>query len=178
MPGLPYLRAEAIFAVRHEMAQSVDDVLSSRRTRPACYGRADGRRRPDEVAEPIFASSAGCGRDRHVGRRVRATLRARARRSRLARGPPSSTCAHGVTMELGPAPPPPTGARGRSVRGHGLLDGAVAVPADAGPPAAVSAVTVDASERAEASRDWYSIAMVWALDDQVGGLAPAVCRPT
>ena len=32
VPGLPYLRAEAVWAVRHEMATTVDDVLS-RRTR-------------------------------------------------------------------------------------------------------------------------------------------------
>ena len=32
VPGLPYLRAEAIFAVRYEMAIALDDVLS-RRTR-------------------------------------------------------------------------------------------------------------------------------------------------
>jgi glycerol-3-phosphate dehydrogenase len=32
VPGLPYLRAEAIFAVRYEMATTVDDILS-RRTR-------------------------------------------------------------------------------------------------------------------------------------------------
>src|SRR5690606_16594679 len=28
--GLPYLRAEALYAVRHEMARTVDDVLSRR----------------------------------------------------------------------------------------------------------------------------------------------------
>jgi glycerol-3-phosphate dehydrogenase len=38
--GLPYTRAEALFAVRHEMARSVDDVLS-RRTRARLYGRDD-----------------------------------------------------------------------------------------------------------------------------------------
>lgn len=38
--GLPYLKAEAVFAVRHEMACSVDDVLS-RRTRARLLGRDD-----------------------------------------------------------------------------------------------------------------------------------------
>jgi glycerol-3-phosphate dehydrogenase len=37
--GLPYLRAEAVFAVRHEMARTVDDVLS-RRTRARLLARA------------------------------------------------------------------------------------------------------------------------------------------
>jgi glycerol-3-phosphate dehydrogenase len=36
--GLPYLRAEAVYAVRHEMARSVDDVLA-RRTRARLQAR-------------------------------------------------------------------------------------------------------------------------------------------
>ena len=39
VPGLPYLQAEAIFAVRNEMARSLDDVLS-RRTRARLLDRA------------------------------------------------------------------------------------------------------------------------------------------
>ncbi len=50
--GLPYLRAEAIFAVRHEMAATVDDVLS-RRTRARLYGRDDAAAAADAVAELI-----------------------------------------------------------------------------------------------------------------------------
>ena len=38
IPGLPYLRAEVVFAARHEMAQTVDDVLS-RRTRARILAR-------------------------------------------------------------------------------------------------------------------------------------------
>lgn len=38
VPGLPYLRAEAIYAARYEMARSVDDVLS-RRTRARLLAR-------------------------------------------------------------------------------------------------------------------------------------------
>jgi glycerol-3-phosphate dehydrogenase len=38
VPGLPYLRCEAIYAVTHEMAQSVDDVLT-RRTRARLLDR-------------------------------------------------------------------------------------------------------------------------------------------
>jgi glycerol-3-phosphate dehydrogenase len=37
--GLPYVRAEALYAVRHEMARSIDDVLS-RRTRARLFDRA------------------------------------------------------------------------------------------------------------------------------------------
>jgi len=38
VPGLPYLRAEAVHAVRHEMARTLDDVLS-RRTRSRLLAR-------------------------------------------------------------------------------------------------------------------------------------------
>jgi glycerol-3-phosphate dehydrogenase len=38
VPGLPYIRAEAVYAVRHEMARTVDDVLS-RRTRARLLAR-------------------------------------------------------------------------------------------------------------------------------------------
>jgi glycerol-3-phosphate dehydrogenase len=38
VPGLPYLRAEAVYAVRHEMARTVDDVLA-RRTRARLQAR-------------------------------------------------------------------------------------------------------------------------------------------
>ena len=50
--GLPYLRAEALFAVRYEMANSVDDVLS-RRTRARLYARDDCAAAADSVAELI-----------------------------------------------------------------------------------------------------------------------------
>jgi glycerol-3-phosphate dehydrogenase len=52
VPGLPYLRAEAVFAVRYEMAQSVDDVLS-RRTRARLYGRDDAAAVARDVADLI-----------------------------------------------------------------------------------------------------------------------------
>ena len=38
VPGLPYIRAEAVWAVRHEMARTVDDVLT-RRTRSRLLAR-------------------------------------------------------------------------------------------------------------------------------------------
>ena len=37
--GLPYVRAEAVYAVRHEMATTLDDVLA-RRTRVHLFDRA------------------------------------------------------------------------------------------------------------------------------------------
>jgi alkyldihydroxyacetonephosphate synthase len=38
-------------------------------------------------------------------------------------------------------------------------------------------VTTDAATLAECSRDWWPLAMTWALDGQVAGLASAVARP-
>jgi alkyldihydroxyacetonephosphate synthase len=43
---------------------------------------------------------------------------------------------------------------------------------------ACAQVTVEPAELAEASRDWWPLAMVWALDGQVAARAAAVARPT
>jgi glycerol-3-phosphate dehydrogenase len=50
VPGLPYLRAEAVYAARHEMARSLDDVLA-RRTR----ARLQARDASANVAEAVAA---------------------------------------------------------------------------------------------------------------------------
>ncbi|MCU1499568.1 MAG: glycerol-3-phosphate dehydrogenase [Acidimicrobiales bacterium] len=58
--GLPYLRAEAVYAARYEMARSVDDVLS-RRTRARLLARdASAAAAPDVAAllAPILGWSA------------------------------------------------------------------------------------------------------------------------
>jgi glycerol-3-phosphate dehydrogenase len=52
VPGLPYVRAEALFAVRHEMATTVDDVLS-RRTRSRLLARDDSAAAAEAVAELV-----------------------------------------------------------------------------------------------------------------------------
>ena len=49
VPGLPYLRAEAVWAVRAEMATTLDDVLS-RRTRARLLARDDSAAAADDVA--------------------------------------------------------------------------------------------------------------------------------
>jgi alkyldihydroxyacetonephosphate synthase len=43
---------------------------------------------------------------------------------------------------------------------------------------ACSSVTTEPAALAEASRDWWPLAMTWALAGEVGGLAGAVARPT
>lgn len=52
--GLPYVKAEAHFAVRHEMAGSVDDVLA-RRTRARIFARDDSADAAQKVGEIIAA---------------------------------------------------------------------------------------------------------------------------
>jgi glycerol-3-phosphate dehydrogenase len=49
VPGLPYLRAEAIHAVRHEMARTIDDVLA-RRTRARILARDASAAAAESVA--------------------------------------------------------------------------------------------------------------------------------
>ncbi|MGH9249000.1 MAG: hypothetical protein ACRD0W_05730, partial [Acidimicrobiales bacterium] len=43
---------------------------------------------------------------------------------------------------------------------------------------ACAQVTTDRAALAEASRDWWPLAMAWATEGQVAGLAGAVARPT
>ena len=43
---------------------------------------------------------------------------------------------------------------------------------------AICPVTTDVAARAEASRDWWPQAMIWALEGQVAGLAAVVASPT
>jgi glycerol-3-phosphate dehydrogenase len=50
VPGLPYLRAEAVHAVRHEMARTLDDVLA-RRTRARLLARDASAAAADDVAD-------------------------------------------------------------------------------------------------------------------------------
>jgi glycerol-3-phosphate dehydrogenase len=52
VPGLPYVRAEAVYATRYEMAATVDDVLS-RRTRALLLGRDAAAGAAREVADLV-----------------------------------------------------------------------------------------------------------------------------
>ena len=93
--------------------------------------------------------------------------------------PPSAT--HGASDNLGPAAPTPplalAGGNGYSTRWAGER---VVVPDSV--VAALSAVcdggvTTSEADLAEASRDWWPLAMTWASDGGVGGLASVVVRP-
>jgi glycerol-3-phosphate dehydrogenase len=52
VPGLPYIRAEAVFATRYEMARTLDDVLS-RRTRARLLQRDASAAVAADVAELV-----------------------------------------------------------------------------------------------------------------------------
>jgi alkyldihydroxyacetonephosphate synthase len=77
-----------------------------------------------------------------------------------------------------PTPPIPFGGSAAEVHAH-LAASAVAVGDDvlARLRSACADVTVDAATVAEASRDWWPLAMIWALDDEVAARAAAVARP-
>jgi glycerol-3-phosphate dehydrogenase len=78
VPGLPYLRAEAVWAVREEMACSLDDVLS-RRTRALLRSRDATADAAADVAQ-LIAPELGWDDD-EVERQV-ATFRAAVARER------------------------------------------------------------------------------------------------
>jgi len=71
VPGLPYRRAEAVFAARYEQAGSVDDVLS-RRTRARLLDRDASAASAQLVAE-LMGVELGWGPERRL-REVRAYL--------------------------------------------------------------------------------------------------------
>jgi glycerol-3-phosphate dehydrogenase len=62
VPGLPYVRAEVIHAVRHEMACTLDDVMS-RRTRSLLFDR-EGSRAAARSAALLMAPLLGWSDDR------------------------------------------------------------------------------------------------------------------
>ena len=69
VPGLPYAKAEVVYAVRSEMARTVDDVLA-RRTRARLLARDASAAAAPEVAA-LMAAELGWGdaeRDRQVDR--------------------------------------------------------------------------------------------------------------
>ncbi len=86
VPGLPYLRAEALHAVRYEMARSLDDVLS-RRTRALLLARDAAAQVADDVAALIGPE---LGWDEATRRREVETFRAIAARQRETPGLPVS----------------------------------------------------------------------------------------
>jgi alkyldihydroxyacetonephosphate synthase len=86
-----------------------------------------------------------------------------------------------VSGPLPGAPTPPIAIDGGPASARSHLTGArVEVPADVLDrlSSACSTVVTDPAELAEASRDWWPLAMCWATGGEVAGLASAVCRPS
>ena len=69
IPGLPYLRAEAVYAARYEMAHTLDDILS-RRTRALLLEREATAAAADDVAR-LVADDLGWNED-EIARQVAA----------------------------------------------------------------------------------------------------------
>ncbi|MFO7589750.1 MAG: glycerol-3-phosphate dehydrogenase/oxidase [Acidimicrobiia bacterium] len=86
VPGLPYLRAEAVFAVRHEMARTLDDVLS-RRTRARLLARDASAAAAESVAR-LIAPDLGWSED-DIAREV-ASYRASIEHERTSAGLPET----------------------------------------------------------------------------------------
>ena len=77
------------------------------------------------------------------------------------------------------APTPPIALRGGADAASSRLDvQRVQIPDSVASRLATACeITVDAAVLAEASRDWWPLAMTWAADDQVASLASMVARP-
>lgn len=86
VPGLPYLRAEAAYAVRYEMARTLDDVLS-RRTRALLLARDATSAAASSVADLVGDE---LGWDVATKRRQVDSFRALAARTRTEPGLPES----------------------------------------------------------------------------------------
>jgi glycerol-3-phosphate dehydrogenase len=84
VPGLPYIRAEAVYAARYEMARTLDDILS-RRTRALLLGRAAAAAAAEDVAH-LVANELGWDQGR-IDDEVR-SFRSRAEAEREAAGLP------------------------------------------------------------------------------------------
>jgi glycerol-3-phosphate dehydrogenase len=84
VPGLPYRRAEALYAVRYEMATTLDDVLA-RRTRARLRNRDATAAAADDVAA-LVGAELGWSEDRRAAEA--AAYREAARRERRVPGLP------------------------------------------------------------------------------------------
>lgn len=92
VPSLPYVRAEALYAARYEMAQTLEDVLA-RRTRALLLARDASAAAAGEVARLIAPELGWSGAD--VAAQTEA-FRALADRERLAAGLPEQALDAGI----------------------------------------------------------------------------------
>jgi glycerol-3-phosphate dehydrogenase len=95
VPGLPYRRAEGLYAVRYEMATTLDDVLS-RRTRARLLGRDASAAAADSVAD-LIGGELGWSVDERA--RQVAAYRQAADREREVPGLPETAVLAPVTVD-------------------------------------------------------------------------------
>ena len=163
--GLPYTGAEVLFAVREEMACTLDDVLSRAHTGedpagPSQHERRRRRRHPDRAR-------LGLGPGGHLGAggAVHHVVPRGARYSRPGRSVTESTpvtpidaLPADVEDRLGAVP---------VELPHGLLERLASSGA---------VVETDDAARAEAGRDWWPLAVGWAVEGAVPRRPAAVVR--
>ncbi len=169
--GLPYLRAEAVYAARYEMARTIDDVLS-RRTRARLLARDASSEAAPLVAELIGGVlELSEAEKQHQIDDYQASIAAERTAPELP-----------TTLEPRPGTPtPPIALSGGATHVRAHLDVAPVELDDAFLTrlrSACAEVTTDAEPLAEHSRDWWPLAMIWATRAEVPALAGAVARPT
>ena len=185
VPGLPYTKAEVVYAARSEMARTVDDVLA-RRTRARLLARDASAQAAAEVAE-LMAAELGWSdaeRDAQV-----ASYRALIDAERSTGGLPETAldaCSRNRRRSLPPDADQPRRAhaahrlRGRC-RACARPDreragGGLGRAARANRGNGRRGVRSPPAEIGEASRDWWPLAMIWALDDHVAARASVIVR--
>ena len=140
VPGLPYLRAEAVYAARHEMATTLDDVLAAAHPGPPLRppGHARGRRRRSPSCSPASSAGTTPRRARQLAA-YRDARRRRGGRRHADRGRPMTE------------PTPPIELTGTAARWPGAVDVPAAVARRAGARSAPSSTTSRRSPSAAAT---------------------------
>ena len=187
MPGLPYSKAEVVYAVRAEMARSVDDVLS-RRTRARLLARDASVAAAPEVARLMAAELGWDDAERDAaGRRTTVSLIDEERTTGglpetaldALTQPPSYVSSTSMETNRG-APTPPIAFAGDAA---GVTDRLHPRLVEVGDElrdrlaATGAAVSTSPAEIGEGSRDWWPLAMIWALDNQVAARASVIVTP-
>ena len=187
-PGLPYLRAEAVYAARHEMAAHARRRAVAAAPAPACFAR--------DASAAAAAARRRAARPRpRLGRRRAATARSPAYRAlvdaRAHGGRPARDRARRAARRLTAASRTTRPRRDRAdpadrARRHRRSRSADAAPSRRRRCVARARRRVrrrsppTPTQRAEASRDWWPLAMTWALDGEVAGAGRGrrAARPT
>ncbi len=175
--GLAYLRAEAVYAARYEMVATVDDVLS-RRTRARLLAAEASVAAAPDVAD-LVGDELGWSADerREQVEAYRDSVKAELERRRPVRRGPRLL----MTTAVAPGQPTAPITLGDDPAATTDRIAATAVEVDDALLARLrgvcAEVSIDDAERAEAGRDWWPLAMTWALAGQVGHRPAAVARP-